>query len=567
MLSHPLPSSIPDLMRWEWPHFEPLYADLRAVTLTADNVDDWLLAWTSVSVAASELYNRLYVAVTINTADKDMEQRFEDFTKFLYPKWLEAENMLNKHLLASGLEPQGFEIPLRNMRAAADLYRDENLPLLSEEQLLFNDYNRITGAQTLSWDGSEITVAQVKPLLLDDDRARREQVWRAGAERQLADRAALNDVWKKLLALRQKIAANAGRPDYRAYKWQEYYRFDYTPADTLSFHRAIEEVVVPVARRIYERRRQQLGIESVRPWDLDVDPLARPPLRPYETIEQLNRSTSTVFHNVHPDLGAYFDRMIAENLLDLDNRKNKAPGGYCTSLDMSAVPFIFANSVGLHEDVQTMLHEGGHAFHVFETVHLLYAQQRLVTAEFAEVASMAMELLSGRYLDAVPGGFYTTSEARRARVQHLESSILFWPYMAVVDGFQHWVYTNPGAAVDPAACDAAWAGLWQRFMPGEDWSGLDAEMVTGWQRKLHIFTAPFYYVEYGLAQLGAAQVWMRSLKDEAGAVSAYRRALSLGGTLPLPELYQAAGARLAFDAETLSQVVAAMEEMIYNLSE
>ncbi|HEX9617698.1 MAG TPA: M3 family metallopeptidase, partial [Anaerolineales bacterium] len=254
-------------------------------------------------------------------------------------------------------------------------------------------------------------------------------------------------------------------------------------------------------------------------------------------------------------------------LLDLENRKGKAPGGYCDDFKATRRPFIFMNAVGLHDDVQTLLHEGGHAFHLFEMIHLPYFHQLETPMEFNEVASMAMELLAAPYLSAEQGGFYSQEDTARARIEHLEACLLFWPYMVVVDAFQHWVYENHQEARDPANCDAKWTELWERFMPGVDWSGLEAERATGWQRKLHIHEDPFYYVEYGLAQLGAFQVWGNALKDQAGAVAAYRKALSLGGTATLPQLYATAGARLAFDAGTLSSAIRLAEETITKLEE
>jgi oligoendopeptidase F len=257
--------------------------------------------------------------------------------------------------------------------------------------------------------------------------------------------------------------------------------------------------------------------------------------------------------------------MVRESLLDIDNRKNKAPGGYCTSFPMSKRPFIFMNAVGLHDDLQTLLHESGHAFHNFERDRLPYSQQRQAGMEMAEVASMSMELLSAPYLSREHGGAYSQADAARARIEHLESNILFWPYMAVVDAFQHWVYENPGAALETDRCDAEWAAQWECFMGGVDWSGLEDEIRTGWHRKLHIHQVPFYYVEYGLAQLGAMQVWRNALADQAAAVASYRRALALGGTISLPELYQAAGAKFAFDTATLAAAVELAEETIDKL--
>jgi oligoendopeptidase F len=272
-----------------------------------------------------------------------------------------------------------------------------------------------------------------------------------------------------------------------------------------------------------------------------------------------------MFHRVHPTLGGYFNQMKRDNLLDLDNRKNKAPGGYCEIFRALRKPFIFANSVGIHDDVQTMLHEGGHAFHVFEAQSIPYAQQLDAPMEFAEVASMGMELLSAPYLAEEEGGFYSRQEANRARIEHLEANLRFWPYMAVVDAFQLWAYENPDAAGDSEQCDACWASLWGRFMHGVNWDGLDDVMITGWQRKLHIVEDPLYYIEYGMAQLGAAQIWHNALSDQADAVESYRKSLSLGGTVSLPELFKAAGARFAFDGDTLRGIVSLMETTITQL--
>jgi oligoendopeptidase F len=331
-------------------------------------------------------------------------------------------------------------------------------------------------------------------------------------------------------------------------------------------------VCVPAATRIYERQRRRLGVPTLRPWDLSngewgplSDPPGSRPLTPYRDASELPAKCAAMLKRVDPQLGAYFQRMIDEGLLDVENRANKAPGGYCTFFFVSRRPFIFMNAVGQHNDVQTLLHEAGHAVHAFEVGKLRYVHQMDAPMEFNEVASMAMELLATPYLTAALGGFYDEAGAARARVEHLEQIILFWPYMAVVDAFQHWAYTHPEEAADTTRCDATWQALWQRFIPGVDWSGLEAEQVTGWQRRLHIFRAPFYYVEYGLAQLGAAQVWRAALRDQEQAVARYRQALALGGTATLPQLYAAAGARFAFDAETLGAAVALIEATIDEL--
>lgn len=568
-----LPEDLAALMSWTWSHAEPYFQELAGRTLTADNVAEFLSDWTAVYDVLDELGTRLYVATTVNTADEEAERRYRDYLDQVAPALESAEQALKEKLLASGLQPAGFEVPLRKMRTEAALFRQENLPLQTEEAKLAVQYNKIVGAQTVQWEGQEVTVTQLGPVFQDPDRDRRERAWRLAAARRLADRAAINALWQQFLVLRRKIAANAGFPDYRAYCWQQRLRFDYTPDDCLRFHQAIERTVVPAATRILERYRQRLGVRTLRPWDFQSmeppetgpDPLGRPPLRPFRDIEELVRKSGTIFERVDPQLGGYFATMVREGLLDLENRKNKGPGAYCAALPTSKQPFVFANAVGVHANVDTVLHECGHAFHNYERFRLPYYQQRHCGMEMAEVASMAMELLAAPYLEEKEGGFYSAADAARARIEHLEGNILFWPYMAVVDAFQHWVYEHPDAAMDPAQCDAQWGRLWDRFFPTIDWSGLEDERVTGWHRKAHIHRTPFYYIEYGLAQLGAVQIWANALHDQAGAVAAYRRALALGGTVSLPKLYAAAGAKLAFDAETLGRAVELIERTIDQL--
>jgi oligoendopeptidase F len=352
----------------------------------------------------------------------------------------------------------------------------------------------------------------------------------------------------------------------------DYLRFDYDPEDCKSFAAAIEKVVVPAATRIYQKRKQALGLDTLRPWDLvdgwfsrPTSPANTPQLKPFASIDELKSKTSAIFHHVDPVLGGYFDRTVAEGLTDLDNRKNKAPGAYCTSYTSIRKPFIFVNAVGTHEDVMTTLHESGHSFHIYETASIPYVHQLAVPMEFAEVASMGMELLASPYLTKANGGFYSEAEAARARVEHLEGMILFWPFMAVVDSFQQWVYENPKAGADTAACDKKWGDLWDRFIPGVDYSGLEEIKVTGWHRKLHIHQVPFYYVEYGLAQLGAVQIFGNARSNQASAVAAYRKALSLGGKVTLPELFSTARAKFAFDVPTVKKAVDLMETVVEEL--
>ncbi len=561
-----LPNHYTEFIHWTWPQFEPHYQELLEQTLTADNAATWLADWSTIAKIVQEIYARLHLAAALNTADAEAEQRYNTFISEVYPQVEAAEQKLKQKLLESQLEPAGFAIPLRNMQAEAALFRETNLPLLVEDRKLGSEYNKIVGAQTVQWEGHELTLQQIRPIAQNPDRTVRERAWRLASERWLVDRAAINALWAKMVRLRKQIALNAGCMDYREYRWRELLRFDYTPHDCERFHAAIEEVVVPAANRIYARAQQRLGVDRLRPWDCDFDrdPLNYPALKPFATVTDLIEKTEEIFQHVDPQLGAYYTLMRQEGLLDLDNRKGKAPGGFCTEFPIAQRPFIFMNSVGVRDDVRTMLHESGHAFHVFETNYLPYIQQLQVTMEFAEVASMSMELLAAPYLSNRFGGFYTDREAAHDRVEHLERIILFWPYMAVVDAFQQWAHTHPAGA-DPEACDAKWTELQQHFMPGVDWSGLEAAMMTGWHRKQHIHRSPFYYVEYGLAQLGAVQVWRNALKDQAAALANYRHALALGGTQSLPRLYQAAGAKFTFDAATLREAVDLIETTIEQL--
>ncbi|MDX2163759.1 MAG: M3 family oligoendopeptidase [bacterium] len=562
-------------MGWSWAQIEPYYRDLLARDLNDSNAVEWLSDLARLSQLLEETHSRLEVETTLDTEDQARVDRFLAYNETVITPARALDNELRKKILASGINPPGYAVQLRNMREEADLFREANLPLLLEEDRLTSEHDRISGAQTVVWEGEEKTVPAMKIVQQNPNRAVREQAWRLVNDRILADKDALNAVWIDLLKLRHQMAINAGLPDYRAYMWRKMRRFDYTPQDCEAFHAAIERTFVPAAARIDEKRRQRLGVDTLRPWDQDVDTRQLPPLKPFapdDTARLVTRSAA-IFHKVDPALGAHFETMVRDELLDLDNRKGKAPGGYCTDYAYSQRPFIFMNAIGIHDDVQTMLHEGGHAFHSFETFRLPAYQRGTVPdydvsaipIEMAEVASMSMELLAAPYLAASEGGFYSDAEAARARIEHLEGIIAFMPYMAVVDAFQHWAYTHVDQALDPANCDAQWAELFRRFIPSLDFTGLESALADGWHRKLHIYQYPFYYVEYGLAQVGALQVWNNALTDQAGAVAAYRRALALGGTRPLPELFQAAGARFTWDADTLQMEVDLIERTLAQL--
>ncbi len=570
-MSANLPKTTANLMNMTWTEFESIYLELEKVEINRDSVEGWLSDWSRVSECVDEQYNRLVAATAVNTADVAADQKMTAFLDQVFPNAQSHEQVLKEKLLATRLEPAGFDIPLRNMNAETRLFREENLPLQTEEQKNSNELDKVMGAQTTDWNGEEKTVYQLDPFRQSSDRAIREKAWTAIMSRQFADRDAINNLWVKQMELRMQIAKNAGKPDYRSYIWQKYYRFDYSPQDCLDFHSAIERVVVPVVSKLLKNHKDKLGVDVLRPWDMDhkvyVDPLGRPPLTPFQNVDDQIAKTQNIFNHVDPVLGGYFREIIDSKLADIPNRKNKAPGAFCAGFSYVRKPFILCNSVGTHNDVSTLLHESGHAFHVFESAHLPYLQQLNVTMEFAEVASMGMELLASPYLEEQYGGFYSPRDAARAISEHLITSLIFWPYMSVVDSFQHWVYENPTLGIDPAQCDNQWSKLWDRFMPDQDWTGYEDFKKTGWHRKQHIHQMPFYYIEYGLAQLGAVQVWANALKNQHKAVNDYRRALAFGGTVPLPVLYRSAGARLAFDAATLKTHVDLMLSEIERLDQ
>ncbi|MDP9375196.1 MAG: M3 family oligoendopeptidase [Chloroflexota bacterium] len=548
----------------DWATVRPRVDALLATPLTREGVASWLKAWSDLEAIVEEGFARALRAATENTADAEAERLYLHYVEMIRPRAEIAAQALRRKLLdfldspdAAGWEPpaEGVQL-LRRFRNDADLFRDENVPILAELGVLGNEYNKLVGAMTVTLDGEELTLPRAELRLLDTDRAVREGTWRAIQTRWLRDRAALDELYLRMLPLRRRLARNAGLPDYRAYVWRQYRRFDYTPDDCFRFHDAIEREVVPLAKRLHAERAAALGVDPLRPWDLDVDPTGLPPLRPFEVADELEEGASRIFARVDPALAGEFAR-LRQGALDLASRPNKAPGGYCLSLPVAGHAYIFMNAAGAPRDVDTILHEGGHAFHFAASARandLVWNHE--APMEFSEVASMAMELLSAPYLERERGGFYTADEARRARADHLRGIVQFLPYMAVVDAFQHWVYAEAPEDVSAADLDAKWDGLWARFMGGVDWIGLEAERMTGWHRKLHIYDVPFYYIEYGLAQLGALQVWRAALRDQGAAVADYRRALALGNTRPLPELFAAAGARFAFDRATVSELMA-----------
>jgi oligoendopeptidase F len=552
----------PTLNPFDWDTIQPHVDRLLGAELHPAATEAWLQDWSDLSAVLYEAYAQIQREITENTADTEAEARFLTFTEKIQPPLRMADQALRDKLLGvPGYAPSGeTQEMVRRFRAEAGIYRDENVPLLSELAVLENEYGKITGALTIDWGGKIETLPKARQRQRSLDRGERERAWRLEMAAYASVREPLNELYLKMLRIRRQVARNADLPDYRAYRWQEFFRFDYTPEDCRTFHDAIEHAFVPLANKLTSEKRSLLGLDSVRPWDIEMDPYGEP-LRPFDDVAELVDGARRIFERVNPLFAGYFDTM-RDGYLDLESRPNKAPGGYCEGFPVTGKPYIFMNAVGIQDDVSTLLHEGGHSFHFMESRRHPLIWNHGSPMEFSEVASMSMELLSSPYLEASEGGFYSQADAQRARADDLRITARFLPYMAVVDAFQHWVYVDAPEDLTAPDLDAAWSRLWDRFMPGIDFTGLQAEKETGWHRKLHIFQAPFYYVEYGLAQLGALQVWRNSLRDQEQAVTDYRAALAAGNTRPLPELFRIAGAHFGFDRGIVGELAALIEAQL-----
>ena len=562
--STPTPDQFRDA---QWEDILPLFTSLVDQPLDAADragVEAWLDDWNALTEALSEAASLANVAYAIDTTDPANEEAYLRFSGQIRPRAEEQVVKLSRRLLDTGYTRPDLETTLRRFRTDQDLFREENVPLEQELQGLNAGYSKITGGMTVTWRGEEIPIPRLAPFMLDPDRDTREAAWRLQFAPYIERRDDLADLFDQQLAKRQDVARNAGFANYRDYVFESKYRFDYAPDDCFSFHAAVEQTFVPAVSRRYAARQETMGLDTLRPWDTSPDPLGRPALTPYATVDDLNARAEAIFRQVDPVFGDYFAIMRNEDLLDLESRKGKRPGGFCTSFPYRKRPFIFMNAAGVASDIRTLLHEAGHAFHGFESSKLPFAYQRAYGSEMAEVASMSMELLSAPYLRQESGGFYDTGDYARARTEHLEGILELLAWVATVDAFQHWLYTDETAA-DQVARDAKWLETWERFNPGVDWDGLEPERTARWYKQLHIFLYPFYYIEYAIAQLGALQVWRNSLRDHAQATAAYRAALALGGSRPLPDLFATAGARLIFDGDGMAEMVVLIERELANL--
>lgn len=540
----------------DWSKIAPLFDQLEVRLATVKSVADleaWLLAWGELSAALDEESSRRYIAMTCHTDNADAEKAYLHFVEHvepqLKPRQFKLEKLLIEHPLANDLPKPRYDVFLRDVKNHVELFRDENVALETEEAKVGQQYQKLSGALTVQFRGEEKTLIAMGKYLEEPDRALRQEAWELVAKRRLAERDKFEEQFDQLVKLREQIAKNAGFSNYRDYAFRAKGRFDYTPEDCVKFHEAVATEVVPAIRELQAQRRQQLGLEKLRPWDMAVDPLNRPPLKPFEKVEDMVTRTQKIFDQLDRELAAGFQQMQDLKLLDLTNRKGKAPGGYQSTLNEARLPFIFMNAVGQQRDVETILHEAGHAFHALATRDEDVLSYRHAPIEFCEVASMSMELLGNEFIEE----FYSPADGQRARRTHLEGIIGVLAWIATVDAFQHWIYTHPGHTRAERA--AAWNQLMDRFAGDVDWSGYEEARAHLWHRQLHIFLYPFYYIEYGIAQLGALQVWANSKRDKAKALRDYKTALALGGSRPLPELFATAGCRFQFDAATIRPLI------------
>ena len=570
----------PDL--GDWPQIAPLFDQLEvraARATTTAELERWLLDWSELNAALDEEVTRRYIAMTCHTDNAEAEAAYLHFVEHvepqLKPRQFALENIYVAHPARTGLleigepisnsaledspEPHlGLRLELhlprytvfdRDVKNHVELFRADNVALETEEAKLCQQYQKLIGAQTVTFRGEEKTLVQMGRYLEEPDRALRQEAWELVAQRRLQDVDQCEGIFDALINLRTRIAKNAGFENYRDFAFRQKGRFDYTPENCFQFHDAVEQEIMPAVREIQSGRRRQLKLKKLRPWDLAVDPQNRAPLKPFGEVGEMVSRTQQIFNHLDTELARGFQQMQDLKLLDLDNRKGKAPGGYQSTLSEARVPFIFMNAIGVQRDVETILHEAGHAFHAQATRNENLYAYRGAPIEFCEVASMAMELLGNEFLEE----FYPKPEANRARKTHLEGIIGFFPWMATVDAFQHWIYTH--ASHTRAERKAAFLQLMDRFGGDVDYSGCEAARAYSWQRQLHIFLHPFYYVEYGIAQLGALQVWANSKANKTKALSEYKKSLALGGSRPLPELFAAAGCKFQFDAATIKPLI------------
>lgn len=533
-----------DFALTDWASLEPFFKDLADRPLNSPrDLEQWLKDMSELEAVVSEDACWRQIKMTCDTMDKNLEEAFTYFCMEIQPRLQPYADLLNRKLVdcpfTKELDQQKYFTYLRSVRKNIDLFREANIPLQAELSVMQQQYGAIAGKMTVEVNGEEYTLQQAAKFLESHDRSLREEVYRKIQERRLQDKDAMHDLYSQLIAKRNEVAINAGFANYRDYKFVELGRFDYTKEDCYQFHEAVKLHVLPLIEKIYQKKKEKLGLDTLRPWDTEAEPEGIQPLKPFTGGNELYEKSVQCFEKMDPFFANCLRKMNELRHFDLESRKGKAPGGYNCPLTESGAPFIFMNAAGQMSDVTTMVHEGGHAIHSFLAHKLELSAFKEYPMEIAEVASMAMELFSMNHWEAF---FDNETDLTRAKEHQLERTITIFPWIAIIDKYQHWVYENPQHSV--AERTAKWMEILNEFsVKGIDYSGLDHFREIGWQRQLHLFEVPFYYIEYGIAQLGAIGLWMQYKQDPKKALNNYVNALSLGGTKTLPELYAAAGLR------------------------
>jgi oligoendopeptidase F len=557
---------VPVDLEMTWEQIHPLYVKLldREFHSAAD-LEQWMRDRSELEAVIEENAAWRYIRMTCNTADPALVEAFQHFATEIEPKIAPINNELNEKLIHSSflseLDEEKYFVYLRGVKKSLELFRPENIPLQTEIQLTQQEYQSITSQMSVTLDGKEYTLEQASAFLKDTNRAVRQQAWQAITDRRLQDKEKLDKLFDKLIQLRQQVARNAGFTNFRDYMFEAMGRFDYTADDCFQFHQAIEKTIVPVLKERAERRKEALKLEELKPWDMEVDPSGKEALLPFQGGDDLVEKTLECFSRLDQYMGYCIKLMKENSLFDLESRKGKAPGGYNYPLSESGAPFIFMNSANTFRDLTTMLHEGGHAIHTFITADLELNDFKHLPSEVAELASMSMELLSMSHWDVF---FENPDDLRRAKREQLSDVLKTLPWVATVDQFQHWIYENPDHSSQER--DRQWEIIYNRFGHGfASWDEFPEARMNLWQKQLHIFEVPFYYIEYGMAQLGAIAVWKNYRDDNREGLKRYLEALKLGYTKTIPEIYKTAGITFNFEESYVRQLVDFVQEELIKL--
>ena len=549
-----------------WEGLEPYFRNLdERVINSLPDLEQWLKDASELEAVISEDACWRQIKMTCDTENKELEEAFTFFMMEIQPKIQPYSDKLNKKLVDSPftkeLDQKKYFTYLRNVRKNIELFRVANIPLQAELSVMQQQFGVISGKMTVEMNGQEYTLQQAAKFLEDPDRNIREDVYHKINGKRLQDKKELNDLFSSLLKKRHQVALNTGFENFRDYRFAELGRFDYSKEDCYQFHEAVKLHVMPLVNQIYEIKKKKLGLDTLRPWDVEAEPAGIQPLRPFKSGGELTEKTIACFDELKPFFGDCLRKMKTMGHLDLESRKGKAPGGYNCPLAESGAPFIFMNAAGQLDDVTTMVHEGGHAIHSFLAHELELTGFKEYPTEIAEVASMAMELFSMNHWYVF---FDDKEELKRAKEQQLERVITIFPWIATIDKFQHWIYENPNHTEEERATQ--WVSILEEFSsPVIDFSGLDEYRKFAWQRQLHLFEVPFYYIEYGIAQLGAIGLWQQYKQDSEAAIKNYITALKLGGTKTLPELFKAAGLQFDLSPAHIQQLMLFVKQELDNL--